>query len=161
VVDLDEARSQSTAIDFGPPSAREPTLQGAVAIAATFTLAAGTLVAETDKVPSHFWRVAFAAVVAVVVLAFVIAGVVALQTTSRIDAWRDPNEKKGFAERASLDLTEAQLARAKELLVGYGENDALAGWKIKRTSLAAWWFRAALMLLVVLAGLFVIYALFG
>jgi hypothetical protein len=41
------------------------------------------------------------------------------------------------------------------------QNDAVARWKIERTSLAAWWFRVALALLVVLAGRFVAYAFFG
>lgn len=117
--------------------------------------------AETDKVPSQSWRVVFAAFVAVVVLAFAVAGVIALQATSRIDRWRDANEEQGFAVRARLNLAEAQLARANELLVAYGENEVLARWKIRRTSLAAWWFRAALLLLIALAGLFVAYALFA
>lgn len=137
---------------------RATTLQGAVAIAATFTLAAGTLVADTSKIPSDVWRLIFAGGVAAVVVAFVGTGIVALEATSRISRWRDPNKEEGFAERAGLKLPAAQMARASELLVAYGENEALAAWKIERTSRAASWFRIALLLLVCLAFLFVAYA---
>jgi hypothetical protein len=136
---------------------RATTLQGAVAIAATFTLAAGTLVTDADKVGSHAWRVVFAVAIAFVVLAFVIAGVVALQATSRIDAWRYPDERERFLQMKTQGVEDIRAARALALLQAYGENDQLAGWKIRRTTLAARWFRIALLLLLAFAGLFVIY----
>lgn len=160
---LEEAKDLfKSAIERGGAAERRATtLQGAVAIAATFSLAAGTLVAETDKVPSQAWRVLFAVVVAAVVLAFVVAGVVALQATSRIEKWHEPDDPASFAERANADLANAQINRATELLHAYGHNEALARWKIRRATLAARWFRSALGLLVVLAVVFVTYAIFG
>jgi len=157
---LEDARELFKApVDRGTIAERRATtLQGAVAIAATFTLAAGTIVAEKDKIPSHTWRVVFAVLVALVVLAFVGAGILALQATSRIEAWRDADDEAGFGTRARLDVAEARMARAHELLVAYGENEALATWKIERAHLAAVWFRSALGLLVALAAAFVVYA---
>ena len=136
---------------------RATTLQGAVAIAATFTLAAGSLVTDADKVGSHGWRVAFAVAIAVVVFAFVIAGVVALQATSRIDAWSYPDEQERFLQMKTQRVEDIRTGRALALLQAYGENDQLAAWKIHRTTLAARWFRIALLLLLAFAGLFVIY----
>ena len=136
---------------------RATTLQGAVAIAATFSLAAGSLLAEADKVHSQLWRVVFAVVLALIVFCFVVAGVVGLQATSKISAWQDPADERRFAERADASVAEAQMARANELLVTYGQNHALAEWKIKRATLAARWFRAALGLLLLLAVLFFCY----
>jgi hypothetical protein len=115
-------------------------------------------VADKDKVPSDGWRVVFAVFVAAVVVAFVGAGIFALEATSKIKDWWDANDEGRLAKRARLDFAAAQMDRANELLVAYGENEALAAWKIERTSLAAGWFRVALALLVGLALLFIIYA---
>jgi hypothetical protein len=160
---LEEAQELSqTAIEQGGAAERRATtLQGAVAIAATFSLAAGTLVAESDKIASQTWRVVFAVVVAAVVLAFVGAGVVALQATSKLEKWHDPDDEARFAERVGVGLAEARMNRAEELLEAYGHNKELAEWKITRASLAASWFRTALGLLLFLAGVFVTYAVFG
>jgi hypothetical protein len=99
----------------------------------------------------------FAVAIAVVVLAFVIAGVAALQATSRINRWRCPDEEERLVRMASEGVAEARIARATALLRAYGENCELAGWKIHRTTLAARWFRRALLLLVGFSVLFVAY----
>jgi hypothetical protein len=156
---LDEARELSK-IPFERADAAErraTTLQGAVVIAATFSLAAGTLVAGTDKVHSHVWRIVFAIVFGFVVTAFVAAGVIALQVTGKIDSWHYPDDERLFSERTKLNPANAKLARAGELLRVYGANEALASWKINLATRSARAFRIALGLLCLLAVLFIAY----
>jgi hypothetical protein len=156
---LDEAKDLSK-IPFERADAAErraTTLQGAVAIAASFSLAAGTLVAGADKIGSHAWRIVFAAVFGLVVTAFVLAGVLALQVTSRIGYWKYPDDEGRLRERARLDVEQARVERIIDLLQTYGENDALARWKVSRATWAARVFRVALLLVLLLAGLFVGY----
>jgi hypothetical protein len=90
-------------------------------------------------------------------LAFVVAGVVALQATSRLSCWQYPDDLTRFVDLKTLSVAEARIARAVALLSAYGQNANLASWKIKRTTLAARWFRGALLLLLGFAVLFVFY----
>ena len=102
-------------------------------------------------------EIAFAVAIAVVVSAFVVAGAVALQATSRINRWRYPANLEQFVELRGLSVADARTARAAALVRAHRKNVELARWKIKRTTLAARWFRGALILLLGLAILFAVY----
>ena len=139
---------------------RAMTLQGAVAIATTLTLTAGGLLLDRTKVESHGWRLAFAIVLLLAVLAFIASGVRALGASSRTFPWAQPGFNDIF-DHAKLDLTNAQGAYAAAYLKAAGQNLRIVQVKGGYLNAAVSWFRLALTLLAVLAAMFVAYTAWG
>jgi hypothetical protein len=136
---------------------RATTLQGAIALATTVALAGGALLLDPTKLRSDSWRIAFACVVAAVVIAFVASGVRALGASSRTQPWSYPAFEDIFG-RAQSNLVTAHAARAASLLKTSGLNFRIVEVKAGYLNAAVWWFRIALALLVLLAVLFIVYA---
>jgi hypothetical protein len=137
---------------------RATTLQGAVAIAASFDLAAGALLLDKNKIAPGAWRDAIAACSFASVVAFLFAGFRSVGAFGRTHRWKYPRRRSIF-ERAHMDSAEAKLDRASRLLSGFSRNNAISHVKVDYLRQAAWWFRAALLLLLADALLLLIYAL--
>jgi cytochrome oxidase assembly protein ShyY1 len=137
--------------------ARAMTLQGAVAIATTLTLAAGGFLIDRTKVESNAWRISFAAVFLLTVLCFIAAGIRAIGASSRTHAWTYPGFTDIF-EHARLQLSDARAAYAAAHLKSAGMNLRIIQLKGGYLNAAVFWFRLALALLVVLAAMFLAYS---
>jgi len=136
---------------------RATTLQGAVALATTVALAGGALLLDPTKLRCEGWRIAFAAVLAGVVIAFVASGMRALGASSRTLPWSYPAFEDIFG-RAESDLAGAQATRAASLLKTAGLNFRIVELKAGYLNAAVWWFKIALALLLLLALLLIPYA---
>lgn len=139
---------------------RATTLQGAVAIATSLLLAGAAFVVGGTELQSTEWRAVFAVVLVGATVALVMSGLRALSATSTIHARHVPTAKN-IVLRSQLPPTEARVQLAAETLVDYGYNTKIAAWKVSYLGAAAWWFRIALALLLVLAVLVGAYAAFG
>ena len=141
--------SQAQEIDRSQHSSAESiqsramTLQGAVAIATTLTLTARGLLLDRTKIESHAWRLAFAIVLLLAVLAFIASGVRALGASSRTHPWTHPGFNDIF-DHAKLDLTNAQAAHAAAHLKAAGQNLRIVQVKGGYLNAAVFWFRLAL-----------------
>ena len=89
---------------------RASTLQGSIAIAASFVLAGGGLLLGTSKISGEGWRVAFAAVFALVILSLVASALRSLRATSRVLVWHYPDESDLLLRRQRADASEHELA---------------------------------------------------
>jgi hypothetical protein len=141
-------------------TSRATTLQGAVAIATSLLLAGAGLVVDQAKLQGTGWRVALAVLLVAVTVALVMTGLRALSATSTIHRWHRPTPAN-LVERSQLAPVEARVRLAAETLVDYSYNTKIAAWKVAYLGAAAWWFRIALVLLVVLAGVVGAYAISG
>jgi len=139
---------------------RATTLQGAIAIAASFGLAAGALLLDSNKIKSDGWRQAFAAMSLGFVFCLVASGFRAVSAVYRVHRWSYPDGDKIFA-RAQMDASEAKTNRAAALLRTVSKNQAIARWKVAYMRAAAWWFRLALIFLLADAIALLLYTFFG
>ena len=101
--------------------ARAMTLQGAVAIAATLTLAVGSLVADRTKILTEPWRFVFAVLFLATVASFIAAGLRALQASSNTHRWAFPGVNDIF-DHAASDLPWARAKRTASYLKCAGLN---------------------------------------
>jgi MFS family permease len=129
---------------------RATTLQGAVAIAVSVLLAGGALLSDPSKVHGEGWRACLALALFAVTGCLVMAGARALAATALIRVFNRPTPAKAL-ERAQMDPVEARIDLAAETLKDFGANDQVAAWKVAYLGAAAWWFRGALIGLLVLA----------
>jgi hypothetical protein len=139
---------------------RATTLQGAVTIAASFALAGGALLLDTDKIAAQGWRVALVIPYAVTIVSLLACGLRALRATSRVLVWHYPHPE-GVLKRVELTDDEAHIARAAELLYCAGRNQATVRYKVAQMRAAAHWFALALVALLVTAALFLAYVVAG
>jgi len=139
---------------------RATTLIGAVAVAASLTVAGGSLLVDPARIRDTWWRVALSLLLLLVVLAFVMSGWRAVQALSRVHKWTYPNDEDILKHR-DLGLARARGARAVALLRSAGANEPIARWKVAHLSAATWWFLKALVLLVGTAVVLLAYAIFG
>lgn len=139
---------------------RATTLQGAVAIATSVLLAGGALLGDPSKIHGGAWRSLLALALFVVTVCLVMAGARALAATARIHVYHRPSPDK-ILERAGKDASRARIDLAAETLKDYGFNHQVASWKVAYLAAAAWWFRGALISLLVLASLLSAYLALG
>lgn len=136
---------------------RAATLQGAAAIAATVALAGAGLTLDTTKVPQHDWRLVFTIGLGLLVALLTFSAFRALGASSRAFTFWTPSDEDIF-ERAKLSAAEAMSRRAAYLLNTYGVNEEVAALKVGYLKAAAFWFRWALVTLVLLMVAFILYA---
>lgn len=168
VVDSDEVASillaEAEEIDREPRRRRDgaerraSTLQGAVAIAASFGVAAAALALSDDGI-SGWWRYPVATCAFSFVLCLAVAGERAISALGRTHLWNYPHED--FFELVSLTSKEAKLEKTARLLEGYSQNMAITRRKVDFMRQAAWWFRLALVFLVADAAFLSAYAIFA
>ncbi len=139
---------------------RATTLQGAVAIAASFGLASAALLLDSNKIHSDGWRQTFAIVSFGFVFCLVAAGFRAVGAVYRVHRWRFPDNEEIYLQ-AKMKSPEAKTRRAAALLRTVARNQAIARWKVAYMRAAAWWFRLALLFLLADALLLAVYAFFG
>ncbi len=144
---FDEAETRVTGVE-----SRATTLQGTVAIAATVALAGGALVLDPSKIHGGNWRLAFAIGLALLVLMLVATAYNATQASGRVFGFTTPSDDDIFV-RAKQRPAAAKTRRAAYLLKGYGRNNEAAAIKVGYLRSAAWWFRWALLMLLVLMGM--------
>jgi hypothetical protein len=80
----------------------------------------------------------------------------ATQATGRVFGFSTPSSDDIF-HRARLTVAEAKTRRAAYLFKGYGKNNEVAAIKVGYLRSAAWWFRLALLMLLVLIAMVCIY----
>jgi hypothetical protein len=155
---LEEAREMNEGIARTTESIelRAMTLQGAVAIATTLALAAGGLLLDRTKVPSHEWRIALGVVLTLAVGAFIFSGLRALGASSKTHPWAVPAYDDIF-DHASMSLARAQAARAAAQLKVVGYNERIVSVKAGYLNAAVFWFRIALVLLLASAAMLLVY----
>jgi MFS family permease len=139
---------------------RAMTLQAAVAIAATLTLAAGGLLLDPAKIESQSWRIAFAVALLLPAAAFIASGVRALGASSRTHPWTVPSAEDIF-DHAKLDLRRIHAVRAAAYVKSAGMNVRIVEVKAGYLNASVRWFRIALVLLVLVAASFLAYTIWG
>lgn len=137
---------------------RATTLQGTVAIAASLTIGGAGLVLDKTTIDDNCWRQVFAVGLAAFILCLIGCVLRAVGASSRIFAFEQPGVERIF-DRARLPAGEASAQRAAELLRAAGVASEVAAVKVGLLRSAVWWFRLALLVLGVIAGLIVAYAL--
>jgi hypothetical protein len=130
---------------------RAATIQGAIAIAASLTLAGGSLLLDASKVPSHPWRIVIAIGFALAVLLFAIAAWRAFLVTWPRFMWASPAaaDIPDYAHQNSCQSV--QLGRTRDLLIAYGRDDSIARLKIQLLRQAVRWMLAALAVIAAVA----------
>jgi hypothetical protein len=139
---------------------RATTLQGAVAIAVTITLAAGGLLFDRTKLSSSEWRISFAALLLSSVVSFIASGLRALGASSTTYPWAYPGFNDIF-QHAKSETSEARAAKAAAHLKSAGANLRIVQVKGGYLNAAVRWFRVALFLLLLLAVWLLLYSIVG
>lgn len=137
---------------------RAATLQGVVAIAATFTLTGGTLIIA--QLHGRGWRgLAGIALVSCVTL-LALCGWLATEASSQYRRWVI-HPRKAVFKRPAQGTAKARTARAASFLYQAGHNSRHARWKVTKLRKAVSYLRLALGSLVVFALLMLVYAVAG
>lgn len=139
---------------------RATTLQGTVAIAASVALAGGGLLLDPSRIHGRCWRIAIVVLLALFVVCLLGCAVRALGATVRIFHFEEPGFTR-ITDRASMSSADAKTYRAAELLRAAAVADMIGSVKVGLLRSAAWWFRVALVLLVLLTTLVSAYAIWG
>lgn len=139
---------------------RATTLQGTVAIAAAVVTAGAGLLLDPTKVAGQGWRAALALAFGLFVFCLVACAVRALGATSRIFQLPNPGPQR-IVDRAAMSESDALTHRAAELLRSADVADVVGAVKVGLLTSAAWWFRAALLMLGVLIALIAGYVFAG
>lgn len=136
---------------------RATTLQGGVAIAATFGIAIASLLVDKDKISAGFWRDSIAISSFLFVGCLVVSGFRAVGALGRTHMWEFPKRKQIY-ERVQMTAAEAKLDRAVELLATFSRNNAISHTEVGYLRQAAQWFFAALLFLLADAALLLVYS---
>jgi hypothetical protein len=135
---------------------RAATLQSATAIAGSFSLAGGTLLAT--QVQGAAWRVVIGALLLWVTANLGLCGWRATQASAGILRWSRPRAR-AVLDRSAQTLTEGRLQRAAEVLRAAGWNARYARFKVTMLNRAHRHFIRASLGLPVLVASVIIYAL--
>lgn len=140
---------------------RASTLQGAIAIAATFVVAGGGLLLNTSEIQTGGWRIAFAVVFVLVIMCLVFSALRALRATSRVLVWHYPDEEDLLLRRTSGYASDHELAVAAALLHAGARNANNARYKVAQMRAAGHWLALALVGLLITAIVFLAYVVAG
>ncbi|MGA2453375.1 MAG: hypothetical protein ABSG93_07620 [Solirubrobacteraceae bacterium] len=140
---------------------RASTLQGAIAIAATFVVAGGGLLLNASEIQTDGWRIAFAVVFVLVIMCLVFSALRALRATSRVLIWHYPDEEDLLLRRTSEYASDHELAVAAELLQAGARNANNARYKVAQMRAAGHWLALALVGLLITAVVFLAYVVAG
>lgn len=158
---LAEANAAYQEVEVRAESAerRATTIQGSIAIASSLTLAGGSLLLGSGKVPSHPWYIAISVGIALTVVFLAVAAWRAFLVTWPRFLWASPAVVE-IVEHANQPSAEAiRLQRISDLLVAYGRNDSIARLKLDLLGQAVRWLMSALVLLAVLAIMLAAYVI--
>lgn len=159
---LDEAQSifQQAEDRAAGATSRATTLQEAVGIASTLLITGAGLIVGQSALHGIGWVVAFALLLLGATVSLVMSGLRALGAASTVHVWYRPTAGD-IVKRSQLPASTARLELAGEILIDYGYNTKVAGWKVAYLDASAWWYRIALAFIVSIAMLVGIYAVFG
>jgi hypothetical protein len=141
---------------------RATTLQGAVAIAASFVLTGGGLLLDPTEIRSDAWRLVLGALYALVIMSLVFSALRALRATSRVLVWHYP-DGEDVLQRGTKgqDASAYELALAADFLYAAGRNASNSRYKVAQMRAAGHWFALALAGLLATAVLLVAYLIAG
>ena len=137
---------------------RAATIQGAIAIAASLTVAGGSLLLDPANVRSQMWRIAIGSSFAIAVLLLAIAAWRAFLVTWPRFMWASPAALDTVDHAKEPSGEAIRLRRASDLLIAYGRNDSVARLKLALLGQAMRWLMSALAVLSVLAIMLAVYA---
>ncbi len=140
---------------------RATTIQGSIAIAASLTLAGGSLLLDSTGTPSHPWEIAISAGFALTVLLLAIAAWRAFLVTWPRFLWASPAVTDITWHAAMPSADAIKLQRTSDLLVAYGRNDSVARLKLVLLGQAVRWLISALVVLSIVAIMLAAYAIVG
>jgi hypothetical protein len=138
---------------------RAATIQSAISIAASLTLAGGSLLLGANNVANEDWRIGIAIGFAVAVLMFAMAAWRAFLVTWPRFMWATPGATDIPDHATGNTADEIRLKRVADLLVAYGRNDSIAQIKIRLLGQAVRWMLSALAVIAALAISLAIYSI--
>lgn len=150
---LDEAKAiyEETLARIDGAERRATTLQGTVAVAASLSVAGAGLIVDADRTSDDGWRIGLALGLLGFLLCLVMCALRAAGATSRIFQFLEPGRER-IVMRAAMGQRDMLVHRAAELLRASGVADEVATVKVGLLRSAAWWFRAALLVLALFGG---------
>lgn len=134
---------------------RSATLQGVVAIAASFVLTGGALL--VSQIEGSDWRGICGVLLLIAVASLALCGLRATQAASRWQEWSTP-PAQGIFHRPDDGVALGRIAQAAAVLRSAGRNSSTARLKVTLMRMAVWHLQNALAALVVLGVVLVIYA---
>ena len=132
---------------------RATTIQGSIAVAASLSIAGGSLLLDASKITSCGWRWALGSTFAALVACLALAAWRSFLVTGPRYMWASPNFEEVLDHSALADATAIKVARAADLLVAYGRNDRIAAIKVELLGSAVRWLILALVLVALLSVL--------
>jgi len=138
---------------------RATTIQGSIAIAASLTLAGGSLLLNGETPPSRPWSVLISTGFALTVVLLAVAAWRAFLVTWPRFLWASPAVLDVQKHAREVSVNRVKLQRTADLLVSYGRNDSIARLKLALLGQAVRWLMAALGLLAVVAVMVAAYAI--
>lgn len=132
---------------------RATTIQGSIAVAASLSIAGGSLLLDPSKIPSCGWRWALGSTFAALVACLAVAAWRSFLVTGPGYMWASPNFEEVLDHSALAHASAIKVSRAADLLVAYGRNDRIAAVKIELLGSAVRWLILALVLVALLAAL--------
>jgi hypothetical protein len=139
---------------------RAASLQTAVAIAFSFSLAGAGLLLDPTKVHGLWWPRAIAIAFALTIFALVMTAVRSLSALAKRSRPHVIGEDD-FALLASPNVAHGRVLLAARYLRYYGRNQRIADHKVELMQAGAWWLRRALTGIAALVILLLCYWLFG
>lgn len=155
---LEEAREIAAAIvrdRVEGVERRATTLQGVVAITATFTLTGGGLI--VTQIRGTLWQIAIGGLLFLITLSLALCGFRATQAVANIHRWRAAPRNRVLS-RAGQSLTESRAERAAYELRVAGANSRIARFKVTMLNRARGHLLRALAAVPLLTGLLLAYA---
>jgi hypothetical protein len=155
---LEEAREIAAAIvrdRVEGVERRATTMQGVVAITATFTLTGGGLI--VTQIRGTLWQIAIGGLLFLITLSLALCGFRATQAVANIHRWRAAPRNRVLS-RAGQALTESRAERAAYELRVAGVNSRIARFKVTMLNRARGHLLRALAGVPLLTGLLLAYA---
>jgi len=148
-----EAAYAEATVRAGSAERRATTIQGSIAVAASLSIAGGSLLLDPSKITSCGWRWALGLTFAAIVACLTLAAWRSFLVTGPGYMWASPNFEEVLDHAALTDASAIKVTRAADLLIAYGRNDRIAADKVEFLGSAVRWLILALVLVAVLAAL--------
>jgi hypothetical protein len=132
---------------------RATTIQGSIAVAASLSIAGGSLLLDPSKITSCSWRWALGSTFAALVACLALAAWRSFLVTGPGYMWASPNFEEVLDHSDLKDAGAIKVTRAADLLVAYGRNDRIAAVKIELLGSAVRWLILALAFVALLAAI--------
>lgn len=135
---------------------RASALQGVVAVAASFSLGAGTLIIV--QVQGTVWQLLFGLLTLNTAVGFALCALSAGQAANRVFRYSTPR-RDALLDRSQQALADSRIQRAAHLLRAAGYNSRFARWKVAKLKQAARYLQRALVSIPLLVLALTVYAI--